>query len=38
VAVTPTALGQAVQLAMLLVFTFLVVAVEAFGAKVFLKR
>jgi NADH:ubiquinone oxidoreductase subunit 3 (subunit A) len=38
VAVTPTTLGQAVQLAMLLVFTFLVVAVEAFGAKVFLKR
>lgn len=38
VAVTPTALGEAVQLAMLLVFTFLVIAIEAFGAKVFLKR
>lgn len=38
VAVTPTALGTAVQLGMLLVFTFLVLAIEAFGAKVFLKR
>ncbi len=38
IAVTPTALGMAVQLGMLLLFTFLVLAVEAFGAKVFLKR
>ncbi|MDB5082008.1 MAG: hypothetical protein JWP00_3932 [Chloroflexi bacterium] len=38
VAVTPTALGLAVQLGMLLIFTFLVLAIEFFGAKVFLKR
>ena len=38
VAVTPTALGQAVQLGILLLFTFLVLAVEVFGTKVFLKR
>ncbi len=37
-AVTPSALGQAVQLGILLVFTFLVLAIETFGAKVFLKR
>ncbi len=37
-AVTPSMLGQAVQLGILLVFTFLVLAIETFGAKVFLKR
>lgn len=35
---TPSALGQAMQLGMLLLFTFLVLGAEVFGAKVFLKR
>lgn len=38
IAVTPTPLGIAVQLGVLFIFTFLVLAIEAFGAKVFLKR
>jgi hypothetical protein len=38
IAVTPSATGQAIQLGMLLLFTFLVLGAEVFGAKVFLKR
>lgn len=34
----PSTLGQAVQLGIILLFTFLVWAVEAFGARIFLKR
>lgn len=38
IAATPSALAQAVQWGMLLLFTFLVLGIEAFGARVFLKR
>lgn len=38
IAVTPTMLGRAVQIAVMLLFNFLVIGLELFGARVFLKR
>lgn len=36
--VNPTAIGEAVQIAVMLLFNFLVIGLQIFGARVFLKR